>query len=268
MAFDLNSISTGAGLQAPRILVLGTPKIGKSEFAAGSDSPIFIPIHGEEGIDQINVPQFPTCDKLGDVMDCFKTIRESDYFKTVVIDSASTLEPLLHANTCARCPNKDGSYPVGIETVYGGYAKGYTEALTEWKMITDTLDMLRTEKGMASIIIGHVVVKRFDDPTGLSYDQWQFDINSKAANLLYKWCDSILFCNKKTAVAKEDVGFGKEKKRGIDVSGGQHYLYTKWHPAHPGGGRGVFGRLPYELPLSWKSFQDAVTAKTAAEATK
>jgi hypothetical protein len=268
MAFDLNSITTGRGLQAPRIILLGTPKIGKSEFAAGSNNPIFIPIHGEEGIDSIEVPQFPTCDTLSNVMECFKSIRESDYFKTIVLDSASTLEPLLHANTCARCPLKDGSLPRGIEAVHGGYSKGYVEALTEWRMITDTLDMFRKERGVASIIVGHVIVRRFDDPAGLSYDQWQFDINQKAAGFLYKWADCILFCNKKTAVTKEDVGFGKEKQRGVDVSGGQHYLYTKQNPAHPGGGRGVFGRLPYELPLSWTAFQDAVSAQLVAEGQK
>ena len=265
MAFDLNSITTGTGLRAPRIVVLGTPKIGKSEFAAGSDRPIFVPIHGEEGIDSIKVPQFPKCDTLGNVMDCFRTIHGSGHFGTVVLDSASTLEPLLHVNTCARCPLKDGSIPKGIDFVHGGYSKGYDEAIDEWRMITDALDMLRNERGMASIIIGHVVVKRFDDPTGLAYDQWQFDIHKKAASFLYKWADCILFCNKKTAVVTEDVGFDRKKKRGVDTSGGQHYLYTKWHPSHPGGGRGVFGRLPYELNLSWKSFQDAVIVQLAAE---
>lgn len=265
MAYDLSSITRGAGVRPPRILVLGTPKIGKSEFAAGSNRPIFIPVHGEEGIDAIDVDQFPVCDSFRDILQCIHTVYTEKCWGTIVLDSASTLEPLIWPVACARCPNKDGSIPTGIEWVGGGYAKGYTEALHEWRVITDSLDMLRSQLNMASILIGHVKVKRFDDPAGLSYDQWQFDINDKAASLLYKWCDCILFCGKKTAVKKEDVGFGKTKQKGIDTSGGQHYLYTKNTPAHPGGGRGVFGRLPYELPLSWTSFSEAVTAQIAAE---
>ena len=266
MAFDLNSISTGCGQRPPRIVVLGTPFIGKSEFAAGADRSIFLPIRGEEGIDCINVPQFPTCNELQDVLDCFTTLYGSDKFGTVVIDSASTLEPLIWQSACARCPHKSGAFPKSIEELGGGFQRGYVESLTEWRIITDALDTLRAEKNMASIIIGHVKVKRFDDPCGKSYDQWQFDLHEKAANLLYKWCDIVLFCGKKTAVTAEDVGFNKEVKKGIDTSGGMRYIYTQDRPSHPGGGRGVYGRLPYEIPLSWTAFQDAVALQLAKEA--
>jgi hypothetical protein len=112
---------------------------------------------------------------------------------------------------------------------------------------------------MASIVIGHVKVKRFDDPAGPSYDQYQFDLNDRAANLLYRWADVILFANTKVIVKTEDAGFGKEKGRGIDITGGARFLYTQKRPSHPGGGRGVFGQLPYELPLSWSNLMDAVT---------
>jgi len=264
MSFDLDSISKGAGLRAPRIVLLGTQKIGKSTFAASSHRPIFIPIRGEEGIDDIDVKQFPTCNTLADVMECFGTISRSD-FGTTVIDSSSTLEPLIHASTCSRCPLKDGKTPASIEKVHGGYSKGYVEALSDWRRITESLDELRRTKNMASIIIGHVKVKRFDDPAGLSYDQWQWDIHDKAASLLYRWCDCILFCHKKTAVTKEDVGFSKTVQKGKDISGGMRFLFTQESPSHPGGGRGVYGRLPEELPLSWEAFQNAITNQLAFE---
>jgi len=253
VAFNLASISTGAGLRPPRIILLGVEKIGKSTFAAGANSPIVIPIKGEEGVDALNVPQFPTCHSLSDVASCFSTLRgEKHEFGTIVIDSASALEPLVWADTCAQYKTDS------IEKVGGGYGKGYTEAIYRWRAITDWLDTLRVERNMASILIGHVKVKRFDDPAGDSYDQYQFDINDKAANLLYRWADVILFANTKVVVKKEDTGFNKTHARGVDISGGARFLYTQKRPAHPGGGRGAFGRLPYELPLSWESFMDAV----------
>lgn len=237
-------------------MLLGVEKIGKSTFASQADNPIVISIKGEEGVDDLPVDKFPTCNSFDNVLECFGTLyQEAHNYHTVVVDSASALEPLVWAATCRRNGNAET-----IEKVGGGYAKGYTEALTEWRQITEALDSLRTARGMASIIIGHVRVKRFDDPGGDSYDQYQFDLNDKASNLLYRWADVLLFANTKVVVRKEDVGFNKKHARGIDIAEGQRFLYTQKRPAHPGGGRGVFGRLPYELPLSWVNFMDAVAS--------
>ncbi|MFA5767335.1 MAG: ATP-binding protein [Candidatus Paceibacterota bacterium] len=237
------------------MLVLGVEKIGKSSFAAESDRPIFMPIKGEEGIDALAVPQFPVCNTVQDVrMALYSLATEAHDFGTAVIDSASAFEPLVWSEVCTQ--NKAES----IEDVKGGYGKGYVETLPIWRDITERLDYLRNEKNMSSIIIGHVKVKRFDDPAGPSYDQYQFDINDKAANLLYRWADVILFCNTKVVVKAEKVGFNKEKHQGIDISGGSRFMYTQKRPAHPGGGRGAFGQLPYELPLSYSAFTAAVAS--------
>lgn len=266
MAFDLESITSGVRCCPPRIILLGVEKIGKSTFAAGSDRPVFIPIKGEEGIDEIDVPQFPTCSTFNDFMLCMYSLYSDKHnYGTVVVDSASALEPLIWTDACQQNVDKHGnaSSVDSIEKVGGGYAKGYTEACSRWRKITEALDALRAEQNIASIIVGHVKVKRFDDPCGDSYDQYQFDVHEKAANLLFRWADVILFCNTKVVVKKEDVGFGKDVKRGIDISGGGRYLYTQKRPAHPGGGRGVYGKLPYELPLGWGNLMDAVVAASA-----
>lgn len=256
MPFDISSVTNEKRLRPPRIVLLGTEKIGKSTFASQADSPIFIPVKGEEGIDSIEVPKFPTCMTLQDIMSCLYSLYSDKHdFGTIVIDSASALEPLVWQDVCQRHGNVDS-----IEKVGGGYAKGYTESVSVWRKITEALDMLRNERNMASIIVGHVKIKRCDSPDGASYDQWQFDINEKASSLLYRWADVILFCNTKIVVRKEDIGFGKEKGKAIDISGGHRYLYTQKNPAYPSGGRGVFGQLPNELPLNWGSFMDAVTS--------
>ncbi len=267
MAISLKSISRGAQLKAPRIIVLGVEKIGKTTFACGSrfeagqlaetglNAPVVIPTKGEEGTDALDVPVFPTCNSFDEVMQGIGALYSEDHeFRTAVLDSASALEPLVWDSICQQ-------YSVdSIEKVGGGYGKGYTEAVQRWRQLLEGLDALRAEKNMASVIIGHVKVKRFDDPTGDSFDQYQFDINDKAANLLFRWADLILFANTKVVVKKEDVGFNKDKKRGIDTTGGQRFLFTQKRPAHPGGGRGAYGQLPYELPLDWAAFEAAVAA--------
>ncbi len=260
MAFDLNSITRGTRDRPPRCVMLGTEKIGKSEFAAHWPSPIFIPIYGEEGIDAIDVNQFPPSQTFEDVLSALRTIMDSDGISTVVIDSSSALEPLIYDYVCRTVGDKNGNPTDTIEKVLGGYAKGFTAALDPWRLITEWLDALRTQKGIASVIIGHVKVKRFDDPEGESYDQYQWDIHEKAASLLTRWADLILFANTKSLVKKEDVGFNREHKTGMDLTGGARFLYTQKRPAHPGGGRGVYGRLPYELPLDYAAFTAAVAA--------
>ena len=256
MAFNLASVTNETRLRAPRLIVLGIEKIGKSTFAAGSDRPIFVPIKGEEGIDSIKVPQFPTCKSLDDVLACLYSLYSEQHdYGTIVIDSASALEPLVWSDTCRRNGNAES-----IEKVNGGYGKGYTESLATWRKIAEALDALRNERNMASILIGHVKVKRFDDPAGDSYDQYQFDINDKASNLLYRWADVVLFAKTKIVIKKEDVGFNTEKHQAIDIAGGARFLYTQKNPAFPSGGRGIYGQLPAEIPLSWANYMDAVSA--------
>jgi len=255
MAISLGNISRGKALRSPRIILLGVEKIGKSTFAAGADNAIFIPVKGEEGVDDLDVARFPVCQTWQDVIDCLGELYTQEHdFQTVVLDSASALEPLAWAETCRRNGNAES-----IEKVGGGYGKGYIEAALIWSELLEGLDALRQKRNMASILIGHVKVKRFDDPAGESYDRYWFDLHERAANAMFRWADSILFANTKVVVKKEDLGFQKEKHRGIDTSGGARFLFTQKRPAHPGGGRGAYGRIPYELPLDWATFTEAVT---------
>jgi hypothetical protein len=252
MGFDLNSIKKGVEHKAPRIVLLGVEKIGKSTFAAGAESAIFLPIKGEEGVDDLDVAKFPRAETFDDVLAAVTTlIREEHDYKTFVIDSASALEPVIWAKLCeeANCDS--------IEKVGGGYGKGYIEAANKWRSLMEGLDRLRS-KGISVILIGHVKVKRFDDPLGASFDQYQFDLHEKVHLALQRWADSILFANSETIVKTEEVGFNKEKKTGKDLTGAR-WLFTQKRPGHPGGGRGVYGRLPYKLPLDWSAFTSAAS---------
>ena len=137
--------------------------------------------------------------------------------------------------------------------------KGFIEALTFWRQLTHALDCLRRDRGMRSILIGHVRVKTVNDPLTNPYDAFVFDINDRAANLIYRWADCILFASRKTYTRKAAEAHGRAI---VHASGtDEPVLYTRARPNHPGGGRGVYGRLPYELPLSWSAFADAVESE-------
>ena len=248
MSFDLQSIKSSLRDRPKRIIITGTPKVGKSTLASQAPNPVFIPIRGEEGIDTIDVKAFPVANSIGDVLQAIGTLysEESEY-KTVVIDSMSTLEPIIWDEVC-RINGKVDS----IEKVGGGYQVGYTESLKQWREITEGLDALRNDKGIGSILITHVRVEKFNDPGADPYDRYTCDIHKKAVELLTRWADGILFMRKKVVVKKEDVGFGKKQARAIDTGGGAPFMYTQSRTSHPGGGRHPWEKLPYEMEPDWE----------------
>ena len=249
MTIMFDSITTGPISAPARILLLGREKVGKSTFASEADSPVFICPAGEDGLDAIDAARFPTAQSFEDVLNALRALhREAHDYKTVVVDSASALEPLLWQHAC-----RENGWS-SIESP--GYGKGYVEALSYWRQMCTALDYLRRDRGMTSIIIGHTKVKVINDPLTDPFDGYVFDINDRAANLVYRWVDSILFATFRTFTKKATGAFGKTTTHA--VSTGEPVLLTRARPNHPGGGRGAYGRLPYELPLSWARFQDAV----------
>lgn len=249
---NLSMITHGTIDRPPRIILAGVEKIGKSTFASGADKPIFIPVKGEEGIDALDVARFPVANTYADIMAAMESLATEDHdFKHVVVDSASTLEPLVFDDVCAE-------YQVPtIEKVGGGFGKGYVEAVKRWRDLMAALDYLRETRQMGCILICHVTVKTFSDPTSESYDQYVLDLNKQAVSALQRWSDAILFANAKTFVKKEQIG-AKEVKKGVVRD--ERVLFTHKKPSHPGGGRGVYGQLPYELPLNWNEYQKAIKA--------
>lgn len=256
MAISLQSISNGKARKAPRIVLLGVEKVGKSTFASQADNAIFIPMKGEKGIDEIDCAKFPPCQNYAEVIESLGVLyRDEHEYQTVVLDSASAMEPLIWDNAC-RVAGVDS-----VEKIGGGYGKWKNETLRYWREISDGLDALREDRGIASVLIGHVKTKEFNDPETDPYTQYQFDVTDNAANMLYRWADAILFANfKKALVQKTETGFNKSTRRA--AGSGQRALFCEKRPAHPGGNR---YQLPYELPLSWQAFREAVGNSSGAQ---
>jgi len=246
----LTDITHGIVDRPHRVILCGVEKIGKSTFASQSPAPIFLPVRGEEGIDSLDVARFPVANTFEDVLAALEILAiEEHKFQTVVLDSLSTLEPLVWEHTCAQ--DKAES----IEKVGGGFGKGYIEAAKYWRDLMAALDYLRSEKNMGCILIAHVAIKTFSDPAGDTYDTYEMDINKKAVSALLRWSDAILFANCKT-ITKTDKSGMKETKKGIMRN--ERVLFTQKRPAHPGGGRGALGQLPYEIELSYEAWQNAI----------
>jgi hypothetical protein len=257
--FDISSISSAKQIRAPRIVLLGTSGIGKSEFAAGSDAPVMLPVKGEEGIDALDVMAFPVITTYEEAMAAIGSLYQEEHkYKTLVMDSASTFGPIVDQFAIQKENVKDRA------SLGGGYGNQYDTIKALWRDVLDGLDALRNQRNMTIIIIGHVTIRASRNPDTEAYDQWQFDLDKKVADILIRWSDCTLFMSRKTAVKKTDGDFGKKDKKGMDITGGRRYLFTQETPTHPGKSRGYFGELPAEIALprraAWGTFMDAVAA--------
>lgn len=241
MAFDLKSIKKNTSIAAPRVLIYGVEGIGKSTFAAGAPSPVFI--QTEDGLGSLSVDHFPIATKVSDVLDAIGSLFDGDHeFKSVVIDSLDWLETLIWRDIEAKYDAKDLAY-----------GKGAMIAADKWREILDGLTALRNERGMAVCLIAHTEIKRFDSPETEPYDRYQPKLQARSSALVREWCDAVLFANYKTLIKKDDVGFNKTVSRGITT--GERLLFTSERPAYMAKNR--YG-LPESIPLSWEAFESAI----------
>lgn len=246
----LNNIKSGKQPMPPRIEIYGSEGIGKSSYAAAAPNAIFIPT--EDGLGEVDCHRFPLAQTFSEVMVALESLfHEKHQFQTVVIDSLDWLERLIFDEVCQE-------YGVrSIEKADGGYARGYTHALSHWRKILKLLDALRNEKGMACILIAHSKIEKFEDPESSAYDRYLPRLHKHANALISEWVDAVFFATRRFRTQKEDAGFNRERTIAapIGADGGERVIRTIGGPACVAKNR---FNLPPELPLSWDAFVTAL----------
>ena len=245
-------ITKGKAGKPPRVLIYGTEGIGKSTFAAGCPEPIFVPT--EDGIGEIDCAQFPLAMSYDDVVKALKQLSTLDHdYETVVIDSLDWLERLIFDKVCSE------NSVDNIEKAGGGYGKGYMLAVTKWRELLTSLDVLRNDRNMVVILLAHAKVERFEDPESTPYDRYAPRLHKHAAGLVCEWTDAVLFATRRMRVEVDNgAGFGRTRAiaRSIGADGGARILRTVGGPACLAKNR--YG-VTADLPLSWNDFCHAIT---------
>lgn len=240
MAFSLDSISKTKRLRAPKIVIGGPGKIGKTTFAASA--PNAVGILTEDGAHAVDAQAFPLCKSLGDVYAAIRTLYEEQHeFRYVFLDSLDWLEPLLHKDVCEKN---------GWESIESpGYGRGYVAAAEEWRRLLDAFEALRRDKNMGVILIAHDKVKSVNSPLHEPYDTYMLKLHDRAAALVQEWADVLGFANYNILTRSVDKGFGQKEAKAVTT--GERILHVEPHPAHFGGNR--FGLK--NMPLDWKTFE-------------
>ena len=215
---NLNSLLKKKVNLPPRILIYTIPGWGKTTLAASMPKPIFIDI--EDGMTGLSVDSFEIPKTYEDIENYIRLLINEDHdYKTVVIDTLSSLERNIYDQVCKD--HKKNS----VDEI--GYAKGYSFALYYWEKIVDGLNILRG-KGIAPVLLAHSEVKTIQDPIVDAYDKYIIKLHKHPAAMIMQLCDEIFFGTHKTIVTKQGEGFSKTSK---GVGQGERVILTEERPA-------------------------------------
>lgn len=227
-----------------KICIGGGPGVGKTTLACQFPNPFVMRL--EEGLNPLiesgsvsadiaRTDVLKTWAEVGEVLDYM--INEEHDFRTLVIDSLDWLEPIVWDKTCEIEKAAD------IEEVGGGWQKGYTKALIQWRKIYNKLEQI-SAKNIHVIAIVHMKIKKVDDPTeATKYDKLEAKLHEKAAKMMEEFFD-IVATAKITNVYKSQKGKDSAKV----LAAGDRILLLGDSPAAMAKNRYT---LPNEIPLDY-----------------
>jgi len=246
MAISLESLKRSSPLP-PRDLIYGIQGVGKTTLAAQMPSPIFLAtedgLSGLEGVAHWEIRSYQDC------IDAVSVLHGEHQFQTAVLDTVTAFEPMLHRKMLEQW-SVDSLDKVGSNG--GGYFKWRMEALPLWQDVLDGLDSLRLSRGMQVMLIGHSIEREVKPPEVDPFRRYGLDLlNDKACNLLYRWVDTIGFCNYRVSVTGATTDKRGKVSAGRAVGSGQRVMHLSERPAWVAKNR--YG-LPDEIPLSCQDY--------------
>lgn len=237
MSFTLQSITAEPDRSPPRLIMFGPEGVGKTRWAIQAPNPIVIPT--EQGQGREAYARFPQVTGFNDVVNAVTTLlKEKHSYQTVVLDTLSRLEQLVHAEVreAAKKDTKGGD-------IFANYGKGYKMVPPYFERLIRGLNMLKA-KGMMVVVLGHSEIRRFEPPDASAYDRYFLNCHQLVRDMMFQWCDACLFANYKVFTKEEEAGFNQTRTLGVGT--GQRVIYTEERPTHLAKNR---FDLPYEVPM-------------------
>jgi len=204
---------------APIVLIYGGEGRGKTTLAAKFPKPVAMLL--ERGLPRgVSVDAVDGLVSYDNVVEALRELyRDPQGYKTLIIDTLDSLEPMLLDAVCAKNGWKNIESP--------SYGKGFVIADQEWQRVIRALGALR-DKGMTVVMVAPSTIERFDDPRAPSYTAYWPKLHKRARHLILDACDVVGFLAEELRVATDDNGF-RERTRA--TSSNQRFLFVEGCPA-------------------------------------
>jgi len=242
MSTILSKIKRGTPGLPNRFLFAGPEGIGKSTLASKAPSPLFVCAEdGLTGLDHVQrfVPE--TLDDLNTLVDEMILAPQTFDCKTLVIDTTDWLERLIAQSVCKRDGKSD------IEDY--GFGKGYVVLENELVSLLQKFDQLRQTAKIGIVMLSHVHIRTFNDPTGPSYERYEMKGHKRFTGILREWPDMCGFLTSEVFSTKEK---GKQREK---IIAGERVIKTQGSPAWDAKNR---LNLPETIPMEWDALDLAI----------
>lgn len=252
--------------QGVRVAICAQEKLGKTTLAAGAPKPLLIPLEiGYDGVHCEKIPMLQTWDQLQQLMaEIFAAITAGNFpYKTLIFDSATALERMIHEKTLSRDPNwgKGNSRAVTMESALGGYGKAYSYANELFGIFLGQCDQLAVYCQINIVLTCHAFATKNIDPTAGEYDAWEILLHSPKNNKTYgkremltQWVDIMGFLYEPMFISRGD----DEVSKGVSQGKGR-VLGVSRTPSYIAGNRyGMTGEIPIPKEEGWNHLANAV----------
>jgi hypothetical protein len=254
----LASVSNNVPISGIRAIIAGVEKVGKTTLCCSAPRVMLVPL--EMGTATIPVYKTPMLERFDHVMQLLDEVtiaaQQGQFnFKTIVFDSATALERLIHQAVLELDPNygKENKKAVTMESALGGYGKAYTYANELFGNFISKCDQLALYGGINIILTCHVFAAQVIDPTVGEYSMWDLLLHSPKNQKTYgkrematQWADLIGFLHEPILVT--EASNAKGVNLGVSARQGRVLAVTRT-PGYVAGNRyHVAGPIPIPAP--------------------
>ena len=266
----LATATTGPSLSGSRMVISGVEGVGKTTLACQAPRSLLIPL--EQGALAVQTPKIPRLiASFSEVMTLLTDIGNTAQagklpYKSLVFDSATALERLIHAHVLTLDPQYGRKKDLNMETALGGFGKAYAQANILFNEFTNLCDALSMHFGLNIILTCHVFASKVLDPAYGEYYTWDMQLHSPKnertygkRELITQWADLVGLLHEPMFVTKNE---GDAAARAISANQGR-VLGVERTPAYVAKNRyDLNGLIPIPREKGWNNLAHAIyTAK-------
>jgi hypothetical protein len=265
MSMLANIKSTKESYPGIRVIVAGVEKVGKTTFVCGAPNALLIPL--EAGYSNQNIKHVPMVEDYSSLVSLLMEVTTACQlgqfpFKTLVLDSLTALERLIHEGVLALDPlyKKGAAKSISMDNALGGYGRAFQLANERFIEVVKLLDILSIKHSINIVMTCHVFSNVIIDPQVGEYSSWDLLLHSPKNQKTYgkrevasQWVDAIFFLHEPIMIVEQN-----SIKKGISENRGR-MLGLSRTPSYCAGNRfGLEGEISIPKEQGWNYLAQAM----------